>query len=411
MNIIQKIRTYGIKGIFNYIVAFNKRRQKKTFFLKNMRMHPCPQPLPGITIVGPLTTNASLSKVLRDFAYSLKDAKIPFQAFNTDSTKSVPDSDIQGILTPKDDFQLLKYSHIIDLMVDPLPVRVPRARWRIVFWEFESGLLSVYPELKSSIGIIGFSDFNAKVFRKALPLSTPVCKVLYPFRQVPIDKSQTLGIRKKYGIDPDDFVVFFNFDFASSANRKNPDGVIKAFAKAFHGIPKTKLVFKTMRAKLFPERMNQLLTLASDLGIADHFICINNYISQQDLYALTDTCDVYISLHRGEGFGLGIAEAMSLGKAVIVTDYSSTTEFCNTNNSIPIPYKLVKVPRAMKDHDFYTDVESWAEPDIEVAAIELQRLFRQPKERQKLGQSAHSFISEHFSIDNFKHSILELLTN
>ena len=79
-------------------------------------------------------------------------------------------------------------------------------------------------------------------------------------------------------------------------------------------------------------------------------------------------------MHRGEGFGLGIAEAMSLGKPAVVTDYSSTTEFCNSNNSIPIPCKAVAVNRNQIDHPCYLAVKEWFEPDINAAANALSKL-------------------------------------
>ena len=138
---------------------------------------------------------------------------------------------------------------------------------------------------------------------------------------------------------------------------------------------------------------------------------IDNYIPQHDIYGLTEACDVYLSLHRGEGFGLGIAEAMSLAKPVVVTDYSSTTEFCNISNSIPVPCTIVKVPDDMHDHPCYHAVKEWAEPNIDAAAKSLVKLYESQDLRRSIGAAAQTFMRDHFSLANFKRSIEEFLSN
>ena len=150
-------------------------------------------------------------------------------------------------------------------------------------------------------------------------------------------------------------------------------------------------------------------TFASELGIADRFIMIHSYISNVDIYGLTSSCDVYLSLHRGEGFGLGVAEAMAMGLSVVVSDYSSTTEFCNANNSILIPCRIVSPGRGQIDHLTYTYVTKWAEPDISLAADALRRLRSDVDLRAKLQDRAKRDIAEHFSISNFKASLEALL--
>ena len=132
---------------------------------------------------------------------------------------------------------------------------------------------------------------------------------------------------------------------------------------------------------------------------------IDDYIPQHDIYGLTNACDVYLSLHRGEGFGLGIVEAMSLGKAVVATDYSSTTEFCHPHTSIPVPYTIVQVPDGMHDHPCYHAVKEWAEPDINAAAEALRKLHEDATFRKTIGTEAKYFVENYFSRENFKKSI------
>ena len=100
---------------------------------------------------------------------------------------------------------------------------------------------------------------------------------------------------------------------------------------------------------------------------------------------------------------------MSLGKPVVVSDYSSTREFCTTENSIPIPCRLVPVKPDQIDNSFYSFVTQWADPDISAAATALRRLYADTALRQNIGQKAQTFIKAHFSTDNFRHAIENLM--
>ena len=350
-----------------------------------------------------------MSKVMRDLAFSLRDAGIPFQTFSLSPRNKIPPQDILPILTPVKDFRARKFSHVLEMFGSNFPAEeLGLKRMTIAFWEFESGLPEFRPELKAKPVLIGMSDFNVRYFRSTFA-SKPVAKVLYPFRQSQTEMESISSVRKRYGIAKEDFMVFFNFDFDSGYHRKNPYGVMKAFGQAFGSTANARLVLKTVHASSHPDKVSELRRLARQLNIEDKCISIDQFISQKDLYGLTNACDAYISLHRGEGFGLGIAEAMSFGKAVIVTNYSAPTEFCTINNSILIPYRLVPPDGAQQDVPYYKNVRLWAEPDINEAANALRLLYNSPQERRRLGDAAQKTISQQFSISCFRESIKSAL--
>ena len=404
-----KIATWGIRGVIDYFLRLIHNARLRHYFLSNARKFPM-TPQRGVTIIAGMSSQASLSKTIRDILTALKRLGIPYQTFNLDVHGcKIPSDDINGLQTPHNDFRILKYDHVLEMFSSPLPKGMPIKRSRIVFWEFDSGLLEYYPALANDNEMIGMSDFNVEVFQRLLPNTTPIHKLLYPFLFDIGDVSDSDTMRKKYEIPTESFVVFFNFDFGSSFNRKNPDGALRAFAKALKGVPEARLVFKTKGAKNHPKEFDSLLKLAAELGVADQVRTINDYIPQRDIYGLTNACDIYLSLHRGEGFGLGIAEAMSLGKAVVVTDYSAPTEFCNRENSIPVPFRLVDIPPAMHDHACYLHVRRWAEPDLDAAATAIRQLYNNPTLREELGRKAKSFIQEHFSDENFRKSVNSFL--
>lgn len=401
---LAKLRTWGLKGAFNFFIDKIHDHQLRSFLTDNARKHPI-SPVRGITLVAQFGARFSLSKTMRDLAFSLKAAGIPFQTLDIGRRPEVPDEELAGILTPRSEFRTLKYTHVIEMFGSPFPDMPQINRGTIVFWEFESGLLEFRPSLASARKLIAMSDFNLEVFEKLLPSTADFGKILYPFRFEPGLLTPSVGIRKRLHLDAEDFLVFFNFDYNSSFSRKNPDGAIRAFARALAGKPNAKLVFKTMHVQEHPKEATTLHALADQLNVGSQFVTVDDYLSTQDLYSLTSACDVYLSLHRGEGFGLGIAEAMFLGKPVVVSNYSATTEFCKPDCSLPIPCKMAPPRPAQLDHPCYLAVKKWAEPDIDVAARALRRLYDESELRTRLGTRAAQFIREHFSLDSFKASV------
>ncbi len=369
-------------------------------------------PCRGITIVGTLSDNASLSKVMRDFAFSLHNAGIPFQTYDlTRKPSSIPLREIAGILTPRRNFRATRYTHVVELASRAIfPKFKGIKRTVIAFWETTRGLMEINREILDNVDIlIAMSDFNASYFNSlAIQRNKKAIKVLYPLHIPDITTDDVVSLRQRYNLATDDFVVFFNFDLMSS-ERKNPDGVLKAFGKAFPNEKNVRLVLKTMHAGRLPEKLENLYKLAEELHISNRFSTINSYIPQKDLYGLVKACDVYMSLHRGEGFGLGIAEAMSMGKPVIVTNWSSTTEFCNSSNSIPIPFRMIPPEPDDRLYSFLKGTCIWADADIDAAAGALRRLYENQTLRDELGQKARQFIIEHFSLDNFRTSVEKLL--
>ena len=408
MTVWDKLRIWGIRGAIDYMVRKYRDGRINRMFWNNARSYPCANPERGVTVVGPISDKGSLSKVLRDFCFSLKDAGIPFQTFDLGSS-SVPGEDVVPILTKREDFRIAKYTHLVEMISSPVPDGIVRNRGRIVFWEFESGLEHGYPVLFERAGdIIGMSDFNYNYYRRAFQGRRNVRKILYPLRIEATPELSLPAARRRFQIPQGDFVVFYNFSYKSGIDRKNPEGAIRAFAGAFHGKSDARMVLKTVASKEYPDRVRHLRNLVKSLGVEERVMFFDDYLTQRDVLNLTNACDVYLSLHRAEGFGLGIAEAMSLGKPVVVTDYSSTTEFCNTGNSIPVGYRIVRMQNT--DNNLYNAAENWAEPNVDEAADALVDLYGDRDKRIRIGAVARESIFNQYSISNFRKSVLEYLS-
>ena len=165
--------------------------------------------------------------------------------------------------------------------------------------------------------------------------------------------------RSELGL-PEGFLFLCIFDHASSLGRKNPLGAIEAFRSAFGPDDGATLVVKSLNADMFPAQHERLVAAAdrSDIHIRD------GYVSSREKNAVLASCDCFVSLHRSEGFGLPIAEAMYLGRPVIATAYGGNLEFTTPENSYLVPATTTEV----RDGGEVYNAGTWGEPDLEAAA-------------------------------------------
>ena len=197
----------------------------------------------------------------------------------------------------------------------------------------------------------------------------------------------TNEVRKKIGLDINDFAFLFAFDFYSSFERKNPDGVIKAFIQAFpRTIKDVKLIIKSQHGYRFPDKLSYLKELSRN---DERIIIIDQPMTQDEYASLLNSCDVFVSLHRSEGIGYNLIEAMLLAKPVIATAYGGNLEFCNSANSLLVDY----VPTEIKE-DFgpYKKGLMWAEPNIDKASEYMLNLYLDRKFTRELGLIGREYI-------------------
>jgi glycosyltransferase involved in cell wall biosynthesis len=253
--------------------------------------------------------------------------------------------------------------------------------------------------------VIAMSDFNYDYFRSAFP-SQGVYKITYPFRFKLREATSREDIRARYGMKMNDFVVFFNFDFGSYY-RKNIPSALKAFARAFRGDANAKLLFKTKGAKSNRKQVGEMMECAHKLGIVEQFIHIPHYLPRADVDGLTAACDVYLSLHKSEGFGIGMAEAMSQGKPVVATNWSANTEFCRPDTAWCVPYRLVPI----LPYEYPVEIKEWAEVDVDAAAVALKEIRADPAAAAQRAARGRMFMEVHFSVARFKADVEKMLAD
>lgn len=198
--------------------------------------------------------------------------------------------------------------------------------------------------------------------------------------------------REDFGLPKDAFLFGFSFDGLSSIARKNPQAAVEAFRKAFPANQRhVGLVLKGIRADANAPRFRSLLR---SIGEDDRIHLINKSLSRGELLDLYRSMNAFVSLHRSEGFGRNIAEAMLLGKPVIATAYSGNMDFTRHDTAALVATRLR--PVAPGEYPFGTG-QLWGEPDITNAAAAMRRAVDDRAWRERLAENGQALIRTAYS--------------
>lgn len=212
--------------------------------------------------------------------------------------------------------------------------------------------------------------------------------------------------RKKFGIPEDSFAFLLSFDYHSCTERKNPVVAVEGFLQSFARDENVTLVVKT--TEFSPNHWGDPFLqwqAVQALAEADsRIVLIEDFLENDDFFALINSCDAVVSTHRAEGFGYLPAYAIWLGKSVIVTDYSGTTDFCTQGNSHLIEYNLVPIPAAKFVYPMVRPM--WAEVKIESLITQYQSCKRMAH-TDKTGEIAK--IKDTYSFDRLATTYIERL--
>lgn len=208
------------------------------------------------------------------------------------------------------------------------------------------------------------SEFTSRTIRKYT--GKPVETVPHPV----VVGAVRAGMRNRLGLSDQAFVVSSLFSFGSALERKNPYAAVDAFAAAFGETENAWLILKSNQGDNSGEK-KQFLEYIKPYGTIR---LIDDIWEKDEVLGLIKESDVYLSLHRSEGFGLPIAEAMLTGTPTVVTDWSGSRDFCNDNNSFPVPYTLIRVKSSHPEFARLDNVE-WADPDYPAASAILRKIY------------------------------------
>lgn len=355
---------------------------------------------PGINLVGPARGEFGLAENMRAFARASLAGDIPCAIRDLNlalSTRQGDDSlsahfaeearhDCSIFFLNPDSRQL--YEQSLDAVVFQRPTldfrHLKIGYW---FWELEK-IPALWSEAIAKVDEIWVAtEFVAEAIRRET--AKPVIKIPTP---IGFELKRRYE-RHDFDLPAGVFLFLFSFDFHSFAERKNPYGLIRAFRRAFPAERKdVALVVKSINGAKKPGAIEALLDSADN---DPRILLRDGFLSRDEVFGLQSVADAYVSLHRAEGLGLGLAECMYQGKPVIGTGYSGNLEFMNEANSALVGYSLTPIKKGeylYDDPGFF-----WAEPDEDHAAHLMRKMVDDPDYRRTLAERGQREIRSRFN--------------
>ncbi len=329
----------------------------------------------GVNLFGYAQGELGIGEDVRLVALSLQSQNIPFCIINVKPGENVSQKDNSA-----NQWLIDKPLYAINIFCTTGIEQVHYAcaqglavfenRYNIGFWPWE---LPDWPTSCShAFGMVdeiwGISRYTANAYRRA---KCPIYTMSLP---VTIDNIAPME-RKDFGLPKDEYLFVFSFDFNSTLARKNPKAVIHAFQRAF---PASKgdgvgLVVKVSHINKSSKEWKRLKSL---INTDSRIHLIDTTLRRPEVLALYQCCDCYVSLHRAEGFGRGLAEALMLDLQLIATNFSGNLDFCTEER-----VGLVRCQRQnVRNREyFHADGQSWADPDIDHAAELMRNILTKPR--------------------------------
>ncbi len=273
-------------------------------------------------------------------------------------------------------------------------------RTNIGYWFWE--LSELTPRLVANIDLVDevwvATEFIADAYRRVTDKPVRVVAVPVP------EPERSTSTRGDLGVPNDRFVFLVTFDHLSITDRKNPMAAIRAFERAFP-TPTTDgpaLIVKTLNAR---HRWSEHEELQLAAARRPDITVVDRHLSRSDQMRLIELADCLVSLHRSEGLGLHLQEAMWLDTPLIATRYSGNLDFMNDDNSVLIDAELVPV---IDRQGYYPSSAVWADADVVQAAGAMRRMFEDEGQRLALAAAAKSDMVNQPSLKHTGHLIAAL---
>lgn len=266
------------------------------------------------------------------------------------------------------------------------------------FWELDKPAYCHYLGMEMLDEIWVSTDYGVQIYHKDAD-GKPVVHVGMCYEETPdITRADSRDfIERRFRFDADNFVCLVAFDSFSFVQRKNPVSVLRAFQKAFKDVPEARLVVKTQnRDSVFDSVQVNLWDQVDTITASDpRIIVMNETLSYRDLLRLKAGSDCYVSLHKSEGWGFGMIEAMNLRVPVVCTAYSGNMDFCTDETAWLVDFEETLLRQ--EDYIFVRKGSVWAEPSVDHAAAQLRAAFDNPEKRAAKAAAAQAHIKADFS--------------
>lgn len=357
---------------------------------------------PGIAVIGPTRATSGLGQATRlsvDVLKQLGQAPVVYD-FGLDNPAPI------GFTTSNktEPLRVPRQINLIHLNAESIPLafafidhEVHRRSYNIgyFFWELDEIPKCHRLALDMLDEIWVSSEYNREIYSRfaAIPVHNVGMAV------EPLPETAPLS-RQQLGIAEDSFVFLSTFDSFSFVERKNPLGVLAAFKAAFPigSRENVALILKTQNRTRVddPHQVRIWQTIDDVLARDPRIRVVDQTLSYRDLLGFKRACDCYVSLHRSEGWGFGMIEAMQLKIPVVTTGYSGNMDFCSDRTAYLVDYDLIApMPN---EYIFVERGSRWADPSIASAASALREVYSNPDEARARAEEAFRNVQDSFSI-------------
>lgn len=354
-------------------------------------------PVEMITVVGPLGHGSGLGAAARACVQAFKAAQIPVEILNLETTWGRNDEDGGTQVTDRarGDINVIHFNP--DVIIENLSrfgLEQFAGRYNIGYFVWETSQASAAHRL--GVGLVDEvwvpTEYCREIYQKVT--DRPIVVV-----RTPVPRIDGLGwaSRRAFGIPDGPFTFVYTFDGASRFTRKNPIAAVAAFRRAFAAGEDVRLILKTQNTDhLHPADDRMYAEIRRQAREDRRIVVIDESFTSNEVHGLIAVCDCYVSLHRAEGFGYGMAEAMKLRVPVIATGYSGNADFTTEETAYPVRHRLIPVTK----EEFVYDEggQEWAEPDVEHAAERMREVMSDPH-RQARVDRAYGLVATQYSED------------
>ncbi|QJD85120.1 glycosyltransferase family 4 protein [Cohnella herbarum] len=345
----------------------------------------------GINLIGYARSEMGIGESCRLAARTLQCSNIPFGILNYSGGNNSRKED--STWKSKEIHSPIYPINLFHINADQMPLAYETlgSRWfanrlNIGYWHWE---LPDFPDEYAE----GFRHLDEIWVPTSFVESSIAGKSPIPVIRIPhgvqVDVPDNID-RKSFGLPERKFLFLCMYDTFSYGPRKNPYSVLKAYRDSVtrFGLPAGLVI------KMNNPQQSEIDNLKRDSEGLPNVWIIDRVLSRMEANALLNCADCYISLHRSEGFGLPLAEAMYLGKPVIGTHWSGNTDFMTTENSGAVRYRLTRIGQNLGPYKAH---QLWAEPDVEHAMYLMRSAVYDAEWRKRIALNGQATIRDRFS--------------